>query len=64
MWGTRSRLHTILQPRDAVAKFLEVVIELVINEFKMSPRRRMVKRCRKNVNYFLSFQEQQTGQPS
>ena len=30
-------------------KFLEVVVALAIKEFKMSLRRRVVKRCRKNV---------------
>ena len=34
-------------------KFLEVVIAFVVKEIKMPPRRRVVKRCRKNVIYFL-----------
>ena len=32
------RLQTILQPQDAGLKFLEVVIALVMKEFKMSLR--------------------------
>ena len=45
--------HIILQSQDAGVKSLEVVIALVVKEFKMSRRRRVVKRCRKNVIYFL-----------
>ena len=45
--------HTILQSQDAGVKSLEVVIALVVKEFKMSRRRRVVKGCRKNVIYFL-----------
>ena len=45
--------HTILQSQDAGVKSLEVVIALVVKEFKMSRRRRVVKRCRKNIIYFL-----------
>ena len=53
-WSKNSpRFHTILQSRDAGVKFLEVVIAFVVKEIKMPPRRRVVKRCRKNVIYFL-----------
>ena len=34
--------HTILQSQDAGVKSLEVVIALVVKEFKMSRRRRVV----------------------
>ena len=45
--------HAVLQPRDAGARFPEVVIALVVKEFKMSLRRRVVKVAVKNVIYFL-----------
>ena len=45
--------HTILQSQDAGVKSLEVVIALVVKEFKMSRQRCVVKRCRKNIIYFL-----------
>lgn len=46
---------TILQIRDAGGKFLDIVMALVIltKEFKMSLWRRMVKRYRNNIIYFL-----------
>ena len=45
--------HTILQSQDAGVKSLEVVIALVVKEFKMSLRRRVVNVAVKNVIYFL-----------
>ena len=42
----------MLQPQDARVKFLEAVIAIIMEEFKMSLRRLVVKSCRKKRHLF------------
>ena len=42
----------MLQPQDARVKFLEAVIAIIMEEFKMSLRRLVVKSCRKKRQDF------------
>ena len=45
----KTRLHAILQPRDAEMRFLEVVVALAIREFEQR-RPKLTSRKRRKIN--------------
>ena len=45
----KTRLHAILQPRDAEMRFLEVVVALAIREFEQR-RPKLTSRERRKIN--------------